>query len=298
MSANSELQSRIKFLDINDDGIRFNQKIRFILEKWTANCPTKEDVQKSVKSLYKNSLKDAVLSAKVLLLLTSKKFVTLEVAGENVRSLFVRYMHKNFDSTKKSGFVKDDGSRMSVRILGFFYNKARTASGEVLVFLSGPLITLLSLLLKSKEVKNVKLFASQMFLNGVSLKENQREKFKQIILDVRTNLLTTEDDCVKNWLMFSLEVSNIGYSVLPSDMEVYYQSIMNDEEFGNVYKVTLENHQQKTVFKALNGKSPVEKKETKKVLTQVDVNIFHKDMKRRNIPTALTRRLEAIRRNK
>lgn len=37
--------NRIKQLDLNDDGILFNQKIKYIVENWKTDCQTSEEVE-------------------------------------------------------------------------------------------------------------------------------------------------------------------------------------------------------------------------------------------------------------
>lgn len=40
-----DLVNKIKQLNINDDGILFNQKIKYIIENWKNDCRTSEEVQ-------------------------------------------------------------------------------------------------------------------------------------------------------------------------------------------------------------------------------------------------------------
>lgn len=45
VSEYKDLISRVKELDVTDDGIKFNQKIRYILENWKQDCQTSEEVE-------------------------------------------------------------------------------------------------------------------------------------------------------------------------------------------------------------------------------------------------------------
>lgn len=40
-----DLVNKVKQLNVNDDGILFNKKIKYIFESWTENCQTKEEVE-------------------------------------------------------------------------------------------------------------------------------------------------------------------------------------------------------------------------------------------------------------
>lgn len=62
-----DLANKIKQLNINDDGILFNQKIKYIVENWKNDCRSSEEVELVPLIKCINNLITYLLSGKVLI---------------------------------------------------------------------------------------------------------------------------------------------------------------------------------------------------------------------------------------
>ncbi|KAJ8927017.1 hypothetical protein NQ314_020580 [Rhamnusium bicolor] len=92
----TDLISNIKQLNMNDDGIKFNQKLKYVLEIWNEKCQTTEDVEQSFDMLYQECLSDGDLASKLVIMIASRSFISQEVHDQNIRLMFFTEIAKQF----------------------------------------------------------------------------------------------------------------------------------------------------------------------------------------------------------
>nr|CAH7714674.1 unnamed protein product [Callosobruchus chinensis] len=96
-SSYNDLISKIQQLNTKDDGILFNQKIRYVLENWKQDCQNSEQVEKSFDRIYEGCLSDPELGTKLVMMIASRSFITQEVHDQNIRLLFLTKLQNSFE---------------------------------------------------------------------------------------------------------------------------------------------------------------------------------------------------------
>lgn len=98
ISEYGKLINQINMLNPNDDGIKFNQKLKAILEVWKESCKTDADVQQSVSCIYQACLTKDDIGSKVVNLMTSNTFTSQTICDTKIRNVFVRLLQMYFES--------------------------------------------------------------------------------------------------------------------------------------------------------------------------------------------------------
>lgn len=158
----SSLINKIKQLNLQDDGIKFNQKIKYIVEGWTQDCLNGADVETSFNLIHKECLTDTDLAIKLVHLIASRTFLSQEIHQQNIRMMFLRKLQSTFEGSTQLQSSNPHMFRNSVQLMGEFFNKARLATGQQFLFMASPLLSYLDMLLDSPEPADLKLFAIQV----------------------------------------------------------------------------------------------------------------------------------------
>ncbi|KAJ8925440.1 hypothetical protein NQ315_009273 [Exocentrus adspersus] len=230
-----DLINIVKQLNINDDGIKFNQKKKYIVESWKDCCQTGEEVERCFDILHQACLSDGDLASKLVYMISARSFITQEIHDQNIRFMFLRKLQSNFEGIYRIAvkFYKKTNPtafRNSVQMLGEFYNKARLASGRQLTFMAIAVVTYLEMLLESAQPPDLKLFTTQLYLNGASIKTECPDKSIEILNNVRLllasdKLLTRE---CKLWLMLALDIASSRFALLSSEIYKFYQEQLGE----------------------------------------------------------------------
>ncbi|CAG9864054.1 unnamed protein product [Phyllotreta striolata] len=252
---NDELTKRIKELNINDDGIKFNQKIKFILEKWKQDCQTGEDVEKSFDVLYQECLNDEELASKIVILIASRSFITQEIHDQNLRLLFLKKLQSDFESCKILNETNPAGFRNYVKMLGEFYSKARLANGQPFSFMVTPLLVCLEMLLESAQLSDLQQFTTQIYLNGSSIKAECSDKLNDLINNIRI-LIIVEKNLSREgryWLLLALEIAGNKFGALPIEVFKFYQ-----EQIGSKAMAIFQDAQNSLSVQTVNDNKKLE----------------------------------------
>ncbi|XP_028131801.1 CBP80/20-dependent translation initiation factor-like isoform X1 [Diabrotica virgifera virgifera] len=220
-----EIINRVKELNISDDGIKFNQKLRYILENWKQDCKSSEEVEKSFDALYQGCLSDDELASKLVIMISSRSFISQEVHDQNFRLLFLRKLQNDFEGGKVLQKTNPIAFRNCVRMLGEFFSKARLVNGDPFTFMLIPLVNCLEMLLDSPQVSDLQQVAFQFYLNGAAIKTECPDKLNELFNKIRT-LLTSDKQISKEgklWLLLSIELGANKFGVLPIDVFKFYQ---------------------------------------------------------------------------
>ncbi|XP_060536163.1 uncharacterized protein LOC132708071 [Cylas formicarius] len=226
----SILLGKIKQLNLADDGIKFNQKIKYILDGWFEECQTASDVERSFEAIHKACLEDFEVASKFVMLVVSRTFMSQKIHEQNIRLMLVKKLQHNFESRVQLQTENPVIFRNSVRMMGEFYNKAKLADGKPFSFMAVPLISYLQMLLESADALDLKLFATQLYLNGAPLKNERPENIAYLVRVVRLLLLsekTVAREC-KLWLLLALEVASNRFALLAPDVQKFYQEQLGD----------------------------------------------------------------------
>ncbi|XP_030765691.1 uncharacterized protein LOC115889761 [Sitophilus oryzae] len=227
----SDLINAVKVISLEDDGIKFNQKMKYITEIWVEKCRNSDDVEKSYDLIHELCLTDEDFSSKVVHLFAAQSFSSQEVHKNNLRSLLITKLQENFEDREQMMSSNIIAFRNSIQLMGNVYNKLRSLGGEPFRFLILPLFTYFEMLLELKHIEDLKLFAMQLNLNGASIKNTNPEKISEILVKVR-DLLCSEDKLSREgklWLLLSLEVANTRFTLLPTDIHNFYVEQLGDQ---------------------------------------------------------------------
>ncbi|XP_025836599.1 uncharacterized protein LOC108744470 isoform X2 [Agrilus planipennis] len=223
--------STLEALDVKDDGILLNQKLKYILECFEQECKTANEVEDKFKLLYQKCLQDSKLATKLVLMVSSYSFITTEVHSVKLRNIFIRHIQQDFENSKQLQTTDSDCFRNAIRMLGEFFNKARLVDGSQIKFLAAPLLRYFDMLVESAQPEDLELFTVQLFLNGSSIKAEFPQKLSEIMVKIRV-LLTTDTQLTKIsklWLLLALDVESHRFSLLTSDLQKFYQDQLGDK---------------------------------------------------------------------
>ncbi|CAH2007181.1 unnamed protein product [Acanthoscelides obtectus] len=243
-SSYNDLINKIQQLNIKDDGILFNQKIKYVLENWKQDCQNSEQVEKSFDRIYESCLSDPELGTKLVMMIASRSFITQEVHDQNIRLMFLTRLQNSFEDAKQLQKTNPVIFRNSVHLLGEFYNKARLANGQQLQFMATPLLTNLRMLLDTAQLDDLKLFTTQLYLNGASLKTECPEVLSEVLNNVRLALIGDKVALKESrlWLLLALDVANNRFGLQPAEIQKFYQEQLGDGAMAD-FQVWLVNNE-------------------------------------------------------
>lgn len=98
ISEYAKLINQINMMNENDDGIRFNQKLKAIIEVWKESCKTDADVQQSVSCIYQACLTKDDFASKVVNMITANTFASQMICDTKVRSVFISLLQNYYES--------------------------------------------------------------------------------------------------------------------------------------------------------------------------------------------------------
>ncbi|XP_057669364.1 uncharacterized protein LOC130901784 [Diorhabda carinulata] len=220
-----DLISKIREIKVTDDGIKFNQKIKYILENWKQDCQNSEEVERSFDALYQGCLNDEELASKLVVMVSSRSFISQEVHDQNIRLIFLKKLQNDFEGCKIVSKANPTAFRNGVRMLGEFFHKARLVNGQPFTFMLTPLLSYLEMLLESAHALDLQQFTFQIFLNGAAIKTEYSDKLAELFN--KTRMFLTSDKKIskegKLWLLLSLEIYNNKFGMLPIEVFKFYQ---------------------------------------------------------------------------
>nr|CAH7766384.1 unnamed protein product [Callosobruchus chinensis] len=164
------------------------------------------------------------------MMIASRSFITQEVHDQNIRLLFLTKLQNSFEDAKQLQKTNPVIFRNSVHLLGEFYNKARLANGLQLKFMATPLLTNLKMLLDTPQIEDLKLFTTQLYLNGASLKTECPDLLSDVLNSVRLTLVSDKvvsKEC-RLWLLLALDVASNRFGLQPAEIQKFYQEQLGD----------------------------------------------------------------------
>ncbi|GJQ71462.1 hypothetical protein Trydic_g8750 [Trypoxylus dichotomus] len=233
----AKLISLINQLNNIDDGILINQKFKVIIDTWTQDCPTSNQVEDSFNYIYQKCLDDEIFAMKVVGMAASNTFSQLEISQQKIRRLFIGHIQRTYENREVLQKTKPNGFRIAVRILSEFYHKARLSTGKQITLLVTPLLCYLEMLLESAQPEDIQLFTQLLSINGAAIKSENRppQQLNDILNKVRQTLVCNLKltQMSKIILLLAIDLSNNRFGLLPSDVLKFYQEELGDKVMAN-----------------------------------------------------------------
>ncbi|KAI4467102.1 eif4g domain protein [Holotrichia oblita] len=233
----AKLISLINQLSNIDDGILINQKFKVIIDTWSQDCPTSNQVEECFNYIYQKCLEDEIFALKVVGMVASNTFSQLEISQQRIRRLFIGHIQRTYEGRKQLQQSNPNGFRIAVRILSEFYHKARLATGKQITLLVAPLLSYLEMLLESAQPADIQLFTQQLSINGAAIKTECRppQHLNDILNKVRQTLICNLQltQMSKLILLLAIDLANNRYGLLPADVLKFYQEELGDKVMAN-----------------------------------------------------------------
>lgn len=229
----------IRKLDLNDDGIVMNHKIKSIEQDFCNIVIDENMLSESMEYINKQVLHETDASMKFALLFASRNFDSLAMNDIKVRNKMMNILQDNF--VKSEEYRKEDKQMLynSITLLGEYYHRIRLANGTPISVLGESLLEQLTRELnfeadgvaKPIETKLAKLILSQITLNGSLMRSRHKEELDTLLYLIRRNLIEVPNlqSNVKGLLLMTLDLYYNNFSSLGENLENMYMKYLMDE---------------------------------------------------------------------
>ncbi|KAK9679788.1 hypothetical protein QE152_g39716 [Popillia japonica] len=207
----AKLISLINQLSNIDDGILINQKFKVIIDTWTHDCPTSNQVEECFNYIYQKCLEDEIFALKVVGMVASNTFSQLEISQQRIRRLFIGHIQRTYEGRKQLQQSNPTSFRIAVRVL--------------------------KMLLESAQPADIQLFTQQLSINGAAIKIENRppQQLNDILNKVRQTLICNLQltQMSKLILLLAIDLANNRFGLLPADVLKFYQEELGDKVMAN-----------------------------------------------------------------
>lgn len=233
----AKLISQINMMDNNDDGIKFNWKLKAIIEVWQNTCKTPIEVEESISCIYQECLTTNDFSDKVVSMVTANSFSRELICNIKMKTCFVSLVQSYYEKREALRLEDVNYFRRSFKTFGGIFRKVRMVNGKHIIFLAEACVDYLRLLLKHAEQEDLELFTTELYLSGFALTETIPDELKKIMADVRKILIydTKATDQCKIWLLLAVEVFNLNFGRLPKPLVEFYQDKLGEEAMAHFH---------------------------------------------------------------
>ncbi|XP_013112554.2 putative uncharacterized protein DDB_G0286901 isoform X1 [Stomoxys calcitrans] len=234
----------IRGLDLEDDGITMNHKIKSIETDFCNIVRDENMLCESMAYINDKALEDGETALKFALLFASRNFDVLAMKETKVRTAMLTLLQKNFVNSDTYRLYDRERLYNSITLLGEYYHRVRLADNAPITILGESLLSLLIReISEEKNVNNVKLaklILSQITINGGLLRNLHNSDLSQLLYHIRKNLIEQPNlkPNVKAIMLMTLDLFYSNFESLGSQLEVMYEKylIMEDddvEDMGN-----------------------------------------------------------------
>ncbi|XP_055374139.1 GATA zinc finger domain-containing protein 14 [Condylostylus longicornis] len=240
-----EIINMIKNLDLQDDGICMNHKIKAIELDFCNIVKDEQMLSDSMDYINQKVLEDCDAALKFAMLFSSRNFDSLAMHDTKVRCKMLNILQKNFSNAEM--YRKENKNMLynSVTLLGEYYNRVRLADGSPIDILGESLLQLLTqeiefgntgstenLKFPNMDFKLSKLILSQVTLNGSILRSNHKNELNTLLFYVRKNLIEQPNlnASVKALLLMTLDLYYNNFTSLTPALEEMYTKYLLEEE--------------------------------------------------------------------
>ncbi|XP_073848585.1 uncharacterized protein isoform X2 [Musca autumnalis] len=235
----------IRGLDLDDDGITMNHKIKSIEADFCNIVQDENMLCESMAYINDKALEDGETALKFALLFASRNFDALAMKETKVRTAMLTLLQKNFVNSENYRLYDRERLYNSIILLGEYYHRVRLADNAPITILGESLLSLLIREISEEKnvnnVKLVKLILSQITLNGGLLRNLHNGDLSQLLYLIRKNLIEQPNlkPNVKAIMLMTLDLFYSNFESLGSQLEGMYSKylIMEDddesEDMGN-----------------------------------------------------------------
>ncbi|XP_037814141.1 probable serine/threonine-protein kinase clkA isoform X1 [Lucilia sericata] len=231
----------IRGLDLQDDGITMNHKIKSIETDFCNIVRDENMLCESMEYLNDKALEDGETALKFALLFASHNFDVLAMKETKVRTAMLTLLQKNFVNAENYRLHDRERLYNSITLLGEYYHRVRLADNSPINILGESLLGLLIREIKEEknvnDVKLAKLILSQITLNGDLMRNLHKTEISQLLYHIRKNLIEQPNlkPTVKAIMLMTLDLFYSNFASLGSQLEVMYTKyfIMEDDDEGN-----------------------------------------------------------------
>ncbi|XP_065366622.1 GATA zinc finger domain-containing protein 14 isoform X2 [Calliphora vicina] len=231
----------IRGLDLQDDGITMNHKIKSIETDFCNIVRDESMLCESMEYINDKALEDGETALKFALLFASHNFDVLAMKETKVRTAMLTLLQKNFVNAESYRVHDRERLYNSITLLGEYYHRVRLADNTPINILGESLLGLLIREIKEEknanDVKLAKLILSQITLNGDLMRNLHKTEISQLLYHIRKNLIEQPNlkPTVKAIMLMTLDLFYSNFASLGSQLEVMYTKyfIMEDDDEGN-----------------------------------------------------------------
>ncbi|KAL5289706.1 hypothetical protein ACFFRR_009629 [Megaselia abdita] len=247
MESYSQYDKLIKMmnnLDLQDDGILQNQKIKDICIDFCNIVKNEDMLNESMEYINEKALEENDTSLKFALLFSSRFFDSLAMNALKVRSKMMSLLEMNYQNAKQ--YLKEDKKRLynSITLLGECFHRIRTSQNDPIHILGKSLLNLLIQTIKEDDYIDqtlARVILSQITLNGSNMKYHHKEEIDELLFHVRRNLIEQNNltDTVKALLLMTLDLHNNNISNLSKNLVEMYTDYLKraDDSTENIITI-------------------------------------------------------------
>lgn len=224
----------IQRLDLQDDGIVMNHKIKSIELDFCSIVRDENMLNESMEYINEKALYDPDTSLKFALLFSSRNFDSLAMNDTKVRSKMLKILEVNFCNADR--YRIEDKNRLynSITLLGEYYHRVRLADNSPITILGQSLLGLLTREIDGNDiidVKLAKLILSQVTLNGDIMRVQHKDDLTQLLFHVRRNLIEQNalQPSTKALLLMTLDLYYSNFANLGHQLEEMYTKYLVEE---------------------------------------------------------------------
>ncbi|XP_053965464.1 GATA zinc finger domain-containing protein 14-like [Anastrepha ludens] len=230
----------IRGLDLQDDGIRMNHKMKAIRSDFCALVHDENMLCECMDYINGKALGDGEMALKFAMLFSSHNFDQLAMKDIKIRSAMLKVLETNYLNADTYRVHDKERLYNSITLLGEYYNRVRLADQSPITILGESLLSLLIREVSALEpidVRLAKLILSQITLNGDIIRVKHKNELTQLLYHIRRNLIEqpTLSATVKALLLMTLDLYYSNFTNLGAQLEQMYTKylVQDVEDDGN-----------------------------------------------------------------
>ncbi|XP_067630258.1 putative uncharacterized protein DDB_G0285119 [Eurosta solidaginis] len=234
------LVEMIRGLDLQDDGIRMNHKIKAISADFCVVVRDENMLCECMDYINDKALGDSEMALKFAFLFSSHNFDQLAMKDIKIRSAMLKVLEANYLNADTYRIHDKDRLYNSITLLGEYYNRVRLADQSPITILGESLLSLLNREVCASEPINgnlAKLLLSQITLNGDIIRVKHKNELTKLLYHIRRNLIEQPalSANVKALLLMTLDLYYSNFTNLGTQLEQMYTKylVQDVEDEGN-----------------------------------------------------------------
>ncbi|XP_037948899.1 GATA zinc finger domain-containing protein 14-like [Teleopsis dalmanni] len=241
----------IRGLNLQDDGIAMNHKIKSIETDFCNIVHDEEQLCESMEYINDKALADGETALKFALLFSSRNFDALAMKETKVRSAMLKILEANYINADTYRIQDRNRLYNSITLLGEYYHRVRLADNTPISILGESLLGLMIREISGLDnisVKLAKVILSQITLNGDIMRIRHKPELTQLLYHIRRNVIEQQSlkSAVKALLLMTLDLYYSNFTNLGAQLEELYTKFLvteHDDEDNNNFNALSQQHQ-------------------------------------------------------